>query len=121
MRGEGMKGRGVEVESGKDDTAQLTIVVLTGTSWMLSKKLGMSEPQNDKCVCVQDQDITRHLKTKNVSNILLGKNLLDDIEYIFDEVTDWSNTMRERLLLNCQNPIIDLDQNLAWESGEVTL
>ena len=31
-----------------------------------------------------------------VSNILL-----DDIEYIFDEVTDWSNTMRERLLLNC--------------------
>ncbi len=50
---------------------------------------------------MQDQDITRHLKTKNVNNILLGKNLLDDIEYIFDEVTDWSNTMRERLLLNC--------------------
>ena len=37
----------------------------------------------------------------HVNNILLGNILLDDIKYNFDEVTDWSNTMRERLLLNC--------------------
>ena len=36
-----------------------------------------------------------------VSNILLGNILLDDIGYIFDEVTDWSNTIHERLLPNC--------------------
>ena len=47
--------------------------------------------------------------------------LLDGIEYFFDEVTDWSNTVRERLLLNCSNPIIDFDQNLVGESGEFTL
>ena len=37
-------GRGLEVESGKIDTTRMTIAVLTGTSWVLSKSLGTSEP-----------------------------------------------------------------------------
>ena len=45
-------GRGSEVLSGKNDTTRMTIAVLTGTSWILSKSLGIRKPKCG-CVCVQ--------------------------------------------------------------------
>ena len=36
--------RGLKVESGKNDTTQLTIAILTGISGTLFKSLGISEP-----------------------------------------------------------------------------
>ena len=44
--------RGLEDVSGKNDTTQMTIAVLTGTSWILSENLGTSEPKCE-CACVQ--------------------------------------------------------------------
>ena len=44
--------RGLEVVSGKNDTTQMTIAVLTRTSWILSKSLGIRKPKCE-CVCVQ--------------------------------------------------------------------
>ena len=44
--------RGIEVESGKEDTTQLTIAVWMETCWILSKSLGAREPKCE-CVCVQ--------------------------------------------------------------------
>ena len=42
---------GGEVESGKEDTTQLTIAVRMGTCWVLSKSMVAREP-NRGCVCV---------------------------------------------------------------------
>ena len=55
-------GRGLEVESGKNDTTRMMIAVLTGTCWILSKSLGTSEP---KCECVCVQVIYREEKKKD--------------------------------------------------------
>ncbi len=45
-------GRGLEVESGKNDTTRMMMAVLTRISWVLSKNLGPRKPKCE-CVCVQ--------------------------------------------------------------------